>query len=93
MMLREVQALVMLYRTCINPIVRMRAVELVPDLADFDIDPPSSWRIKAYHNKTLEVTATRYAVCTEPQLEHVVAAFSKELNDPELRFEIESATE
>jgi len=92
-MLREVQALVMLYRACTNPAVRVRAVELVPDLADFDIDPPSAWRIKAYHHKTLEVSATRYAVCTEAQLRAVVEAFTKELDDPELRFEIGAATE
>jgi len=93
MMLREVQALVMLYRACVDPVVRMRAVELVPDLADFDVDPPNAWRIQAYHHETLVVTATRLAVCTEKQLEQVIAAFSKELDDPDLRFKLELAVE
>jgi hypothetical protein len=44
MTFREVQALVLLYRACADPELRARVLHLVPDLADWDVDPkPHRW--------------------------------------------------
>lgn len=63
MTLRELTALVHLYRACTDPVIRERAVALVPDLDEWSGEPPvsvsvSRWKLTVFDRNGAVDTTT-----------------------------------